>query len=300
MKPKKGYVFLIILAALFWSLDALIRRQLSAIPSSIIVLLEHSISSLVALPFLKRFIPEYKKMNAKDWLAIAFIGVIGGGLAYVMYTEALGQVNNISYSVVALIQQTQPIFTVILATFLLKEKITKKYGLFALIALISAYFLTFPDLKPNFLGGREELIAASLAMGSAIFWGAATTLGKVVLKKISYAALAILRFLIVVPVAGLISLVLHQSYPLSSITSSQWGYLMILSLFSGIISFIIYYKGLEHTQAKVATFAELTWPVGAAFIGFFFLKESLTVIQVVAALILMFDILAISLTSQQQ
>lgn len=300
MAKKRGYVFLIILAAVFWSVDALVRRHLSAIPSSIIVMIEHAISAAIALPWLARFLPEYKKMNFKDWLVALFIAVIGGGLAYTMYTEALSRVENISYSVVALLQQTQPIFAVFLAVILLKEKINKLYSLLAFIALAAAYFLAFPEYLPAFLGDGKDLEAALLAFGAAAFWGASTTLGKVLLKKISFAALALLRFMIVIPTAFVISLITRQSYPLSAITSTQWSYLGILAIFSGIISFVIYYKGLQHTEAKVATFAELTWPLGAAGIGYLFLGERLTLMQLVAALILLGDIMVLSFTAKEE
>lgn len=300
MGVKKGYVFLIIIAAILWSLDGLLRRSLYLIPPITVVFLEHIFRLLILLPFARRFLPEYKKLTRRDWLIIIAIGVVSGAIATSMYTAALAQINNISYSVVALLQQTQPVFVVLLAFFLLKEKITPRYLALAVIALISAYFLTFPQYKPTFVGGNGELIAAILAIGAAFSWGAGTVLSKLILAKISYVALVIVRFAVVIPVTLIMMLFSGQTYPLSAITSTQWFNLFIIAFFSGAVSFVIYYKGLQHTEAKVATFAEFAWPLSAALIGYFFLHEHLSLVQILAGAILLLDILTLSLTAKEQ
>jgi len=135
---------------------------------------------------LPRVIHEYKKMTKKDWLVMLTITVFASVLGTIFYTAALGKVNYINYSVVVLLQQTQPIFAIALAGLLLKEALTKKYLIQAVIGLAAAYFLAFPSLRPNVLGLSGETSAAMLAMGAAIAWGSATVLGKLILKTLSF------------------------------------------------------------------------------------------------------------------
>jgi drug/metabolite transporter, DME family len=296
---KKGYVFFIIVAAILWSTDGLLRRHLHEIPSTSIVLIENIIRLIILSPFISRFIPEFKKMNKKDWIVMITLGVTSGALGSVLYTSALAQVQNISYSVVALLQQTQPIFAVLLAVILLKEKISKRYMLFGSIALISAYFLTFPELKPSFISGNGELIAALLALGAAFVWGFGTVLSKIMLKKLSYAALVILRFTVTVPVVFALNIGLKESYPISLINGTQWFYLIVIAIISGIVSFALYYKGLQHTEVKVSTFAEFAWPLSAALLGYFVLNETLTLTQWIAGAILLIDIYFLSSTPKK-
>lgn len=295
---KNGYVIFIIIAAVIWSTDGLLRRHLHAIPSPLIVLLENVIRVIIISPFISRFIPEFKKMNRRDWTVMITLGVTSGALGSILYTAALARVQDITYSVVALLQQTQPIFAILLAVILLKEKVSKRYLLLGAVALISAYFLTFPNYKPQFLHGKGELTAALLALGAAFVWGLGTVLSKIMLKKLSYAALAILRFLITIPVAFVLCLSLNQTYPLSMINSTQWFYLIVIALTSGIISFALYYKGLQYTEVKVSTFAEFAWPLSAAILGYFVLSEKLTLIQWLAGAILLIDVYLLSLTPQ--
>ncbi|MFC1627039.1 DMT family transporter [Patescibacteria group bacterium] len=297
---KKYYAFLVALAAIMWSLGALLRRQLYSIPPATIVLYEHIISFLLVAPWFPKFFKEYKKMNKKDWGVMLLIALVGGTLGTFFFTSALVMVENISYSLVVLLQQTQPIFAVILAVLLLKEKINKKFSLLAIIGLTAAYFLTFPDYKPVILGNGEELKAAGLALAAAASWGATTVFGRIMIKKLSYIALASLRFLIVIPSVFILSLILNQTYPITAITASQWWQMIAIAFVARTASIVIYYKGLQYTEAKVATFAELTNPVGAIIIGYFFLNEKLTSIQWLSAFVLLAAIVVLSTTSPKQ
>jgi len=293
---RKRYSILIILAAIIWSTDGLLRRHLSGLPPTLIVLLEYIIRLIIVIPWIPRFIPEFKKMTKKDWGVMITLGIVSGALGRILYTAALGMVDDISYSAVVLLQQTQPIFAVALAAIILKEKLTKRYALLGFIALVAAYFLTFPQYAPTFISGNGGLLAALLALGAAAAWGSGTVLSKIMLGKLSYAATAILRFIIVVPVVLILHLSLGQTYPLSAISPTDWFYLTALALTAGIASYLLYYKGLQHTEVKISTFAEFAWPISAALFGYFLLGERLTPVQWLAGGVLLIDILLLSLS----
>lgn len=294
MKSRKGYALLIVLAGVFWGFDGLLRRSLSGLPSTQIVMLEHSLRVLILSPFIPSFIKEYKKLKIKEWIQITAIAVFSGALGTILYTSALAQVNHISYSVVVLLQQVRPLFAVALAAWILKEKMSRKYYILAFIALLAAYFLTFPNYKPNFIGGNGELVAALLALGAAAMWGSTVVLSKLILRKLSYLAAVTLRFIIVIPVTFIASLSMGNLRSLGVITFTQWQHLFYLAVVTGIFGFLAYYKGLQRTEVKVATFAEFAWPISAAIIGYFILGDRLTIIQIIATLVLITDILILS------
>jgi drug/metabolite transporter (DMT)-like permease len=52
--------------------------------------------------------------------------LFSGALGTIFYTAALGKVQYVQFSVVVLLQQLQPIWAILMASFLLKEKIEKK------------------------------------------------------------------------------------------------------------------------------------------------------------------------------
>jgi len=296
---KKNYFLFITAAAVMWSIDALLRRSLHQIPPATIVFLEHILRTLILLPFISRFKSEFKKLTRRDWLNVIGLG-IAAALSITMYTAALAKIQFIKFSVVALLQQTQPVFTVLLAIIILKEKVNFRYLGLAVLALVSAYFLSFPSFQPTLLYSQGELTAVLLALGASFAWAINIIFSKLILKKVSYMAAAVLRFAIVIPIALIFSLALpNQTYSLAAINPTQWLYLLIMALFSGVALFALYYKGLQHTEAKVATFAEFAYPLSAAVIGFIFLGERLTGIQWLAGGILLTDILVLSLTAKK-
>ncbi|MFC1627038.1 DMT family transporter [Patescibacteria group bacterium] len=293
---KRYSVLFIIFAALLWSLDGLLRRNLYALPPATVVMLEHAFGVLIALPFLPKVWKEYKKLTKKDWLVVFILTITASVMATIFYTSALAKINYINYSVVVLLQQTQPIFSILLAATLLKEKITPRYLILSIVGLLAAYILAFPNLAPNLTHQPEEITAAVLAMGAAVFWGTSTVFGKMVLNRISFIATAILRFSLAIPLSFIAAKLTHQTIPLSQISPNQWLSMLAIALTSGMVAFIIFYKGLQHTEAKVATFAKLAWPVFSAIIGWVFLKEYLTLIQIIAATVLSIDIVILSLS----
>ncbi len=290
-----GFLF-IILSSLLWSLDGLLRRSLYTLPPATVVMLEHAIGVLITLPFLPKALKEYIKLTKKDWLVVFILTLTASVMATIFYTSALVKINYINYSVVILLQQTQPIFSVFLASILLKEKITPRFLSLASVGLVAAYFLAFPNLIPNITNRPEELTAAVLAMGAAVFWGSSNVLGKMILNKISFTSTAILRFTLAIPLAFIASKLVNQSMPLSQITPNQWLSMLGIALTSGMVAFIIFYKGLQLTKAIVATFVKLSWPIFAAIIGWIFLKESLNLTQIIAAVVLSIDIVILSLS----
>jgi len=58
-------------AALLWSLDGtFLRPQLFALPSTLLVLLEHTLGFVVLAPFLWIFRAQLKLITKKQWLTI--------------------------------------------------------------------------------------------------------------------------------------------------------------------------------------------------------------------------------------
>ena len=71
-------------------------------------------------------------------------------------------------SVVALLQKLQPVVAITLAYFFLKEKPTKHFFLWAIIAIIGSYFLVFGMNKPNFSANPDYIKAIGFAFLAAI------------------------------------------------------------------------------------------------------------------------------------
>lgn len=277
--------YLIALAAVLWGIDGIIRRSLYSLPPITIVFYEHLFGAIIIAPFL---IPQLKKINftKKEWGAIVWVSLLSGVLGTLWFTTALLKTQFIPFSVVFLIQKLQPIFAVAMAALVLREKITKKYFGWAILAFFAAFFVTFENGVVNLKTGAETVVAALFALGAAFAWGSSTAFSRFALFKASNTLVTGLRFWITTVMALIFVFVLGASDKLGAPTGGQYLRFILIALSTGMVALWIYYKGLKHTEVKVATILELAFPLVAILIDIFVYKTFLAPSQYFAAAVL--------------
>ncbi|PJA55391.1 EamA family transporter [Candidatus Roizmanbacteria bacterium CG_4_9_14_3_um_filter_33_18] len=284
---------LIIIAASMWAFDGIIRRSLFTLPSITIVFYEHLFGAVILLPY---FIRTFNKegLTRKEFFLLLFISMFSGVLGTLWFTTALLKTSFISFSVVYLIQKLQPIFAISAAAIVLKEKITKSYIKWAVLALIAAYFVTFKNGYINFATGTGTIIAALYALGAAFAWGSSTAFSKLALIKRPSMYITSLRFLLTAILGLGMVFVFGQSKSLASPTFSQLSRFLLIAVSTGMVSVAIYYRGLKKVQANVSTILELVYPLLAVFIDATLYKSFLAPTQYLAGIVLLFAIYKIS------
>lgn len=285
----------IIIAALLWALDGVLRINLYSLPPAVIVFYEHVLGFIVLLFFLPKWIGELKKMTRKEWIAIIAVSLFSGALGTIFYTAALQLIKYTQYSVVVLLQQQlQPIWAILAAAILLKEKLTKRFVLWAAVALIGAYFITFKDLHVNFATGGGTIMAGLLATGAGFMWGSTTAVSKVTLNKVSHIAATALRFFFAPVFAFFFILIPNQTSALFTLNQQQWLTLLLITFSTGMVAIIIYYYGLKKVQAKASAIYELTFPAAAVLIDFFYYHKTLTPTQILGIFLLILAMLQVT------
>jgi drug/metabolite transporter (DMT)-like permease len=280
---------LIVIAALLWALDGVLRRSLFSLPPITIVFLEHLIGSLLLIPFVARTFTT-KKMTKQVWLLLTIIALLSGLLGTLWFTTALVKTNFIPFSVVFLLQKLQPLFAIGTAAVLLKEKVTRQYLPWAGLAVASAYFVTFPNGVVNFATGADTVTAALFAVGAAAAWGTATAFSRMLLTKISHTQATGWRFFLTTIFAGVGMFLMNAQASVVTVEPGQLFRLLIIALSTGMLALWLYYRGLEKTEAKISTLLELAFPLSAVFIDMYVFKSFLQPSQYIAAVVLMFAI----------
>lgn len=284
----------VIIAALLWSIDGILRRGLYTVPPAVVVFYEHLLGATILLPFLGTWLSEVKKMRFSEWIAILVVSLFSGALGTILYTAALGKVNYIQFSVVVLLQQLQPVWAILMARLLLKEQLTRSFLLWATLALSASYLVTFKNLSVAIIPGDATLFAAFLALGAGVMWGSSTAISKYVLNKVSFLTATSLRFFFA-PLFAFLFIVKNRNIPdLFILTGSQWESLLLITFSSGLVALAFYYYGLKKTKAGVTTICELVWPASALFIDYFYFKTSLSLTQWIGVGILLFAIYKIT------
>ncbi len=276
----------VVAAALLWSVDGLLRRHLYTLPAPVIVFWEHAFGFILLLPIIIWSWKAFKKLTRRQWLAIGFVSLLSGAAGTILYTAALGRIQYIPFSVVVLLQQLNPIFAIAASALLLRERLTRRFVALSAVALVAAYFATFPDIKINFATGNGTAIAALFAVGAAACWGVGTAFSKYALKGTSSLHITAARFGITMLFALVFVGLSGSAGAMGSITFDQFKYLIAITFSTGLVALLIYYFGLKRVKASRAAILELAWPASAVLIGYIWLDQGLTWSQGIGALVL--------------
>lgn len=298
MKEKNYGPLLVAFASILWATDAPFRKYLTTqLSSTTIVLMEHIFIAICVLAIFIPRVKELKNLSWKEWLSVVFVGLGGSALAAVFFTQSFHYLNP---TVSILLQKLQPLIAILLAYIVLGEKLSKNFWIWAVVAIFGAYVVSFPTLKAVGFTWNSNMLGVLLALGAAFFWGGSTVFGRFVLNKVSFQMMTSLRFL-----SALIFLFLLNGYyktlpQLYLATRKDWAFVFITAVISGFVSLMIYYYGLRSTKASVATICELAFPVAAVVVNWIFLGATLTWVQIVGGLVLLFAITKLSWVNEAE
>lgn len=285
----------IIIAASLWGVDGIVLRpSLYSLPVPLVVFVESAIVAVLLTPFLIKRISPLKSLTLKDWIAFVGVALFGGAIGTMAITKALFYVNFVNLSIVILLQKLQPVFAISLATLLLKEKLPKEFFLWASLAIVGAYFMTFGLSSPNFSTGDKTTIAALFALLAAFSFSSSTVLSKRALRNVNYEMGTYLRFLF----AAIIMLVIAASTGdisnIKDITTKQTVIFLIIAFTTGGSAIFLYYYGLKRISASVASICELAFPLTAVVLDYFVHDNILSPVQWIGTGVLIISILKVS------
>ena len=298
--PLLGSIFIII-AAMMWGIDGILLTpsyftKFKFFDVNFIVFIAHAIPTIILSIFFSKQYKYLKTFTKSDYLFFILIALFGGTIGTLSIVKALELSNYTPYSIVILIQKTQPIFAILLAIFLLKEKPSKNFYVVAVIALIAIYFLTF-EFKSPVLLKQNNLLAVLYSLLAAFSFGSSTVFGKKVVYKFSFLTSTFYRFFFTTIITMLF--IIFSETTRNTITQyTQNKNLMGLSLFIaifGLLAILIYYNGLKYVKATIATFCELAFPITSVVTEAIIYKRFLSPIQLVAAIVLIAVILYLNL-----
>ncbi|WP_017811302.1 MULTISPECIES: DMT family transporter [Paenibacillus] len=283
---KSGF-WLVFIGAALWGIDPLFRIiLLDSFTSTQIVLLEHLVALLFAAPILWINRHELRGLKWQHVGALLFLSWGGSALATVLFTMGLahGDLN-----AVLLLQKLQPIFAIVLARLLLKEMLPRGFGWLFVLALGGTYLLTFGFAIPIGHMGDFAQVGSLLALGAAALWGGSTVMGRLMVGKMKYETVTSLRFILAIPL--LLFMTLNENAAWSLPAGALPVTLVIVNLLGqallpGLLSLLMYYKGLSTTKASVATLAELSFPMVGVLINWIVYKQIVTWSQLLGFLLI--------------
>jgi len=277
-------ILLVVLGSILWGTDSLFRRPLTQqLSPTTIVFLEHVILVVVMAPLLFGSRGEISKLDVRDWIALGFIAVGGSVAATVLFTYSIKFGNP---SVTVLLQKTQPLCTIFLARWLLRERPSPWLWYCLAPALAGAYLVSTPDWRTGLGLDPRRPMSIVAALGASALWGASTVLGRFVIARMKVLVLTGLRFLVALPVLTLLFWLQPTVERKLPETLEASGAVVMMALIPGLAALVIYYRGLQSTMASLASIGEMAFPITAVTANWILLSIRLTASQFVGAAIL--------------
>jgi len=296
---KKIAPLFIVIAAALWGLDGIILRpSLYSLPVPLVVFVEHFLAFLIMLPFFIKEFKEVKKLKKADWGAFVWIAIFGGAIGTMAITKALFYVHFVNLSVVILLQKFQPLFAILLAWLILKEKLPKKFFVWAGLAIIGGYLVTFGLKVPNLSTGEKTIAAALFSLLAAFSFASSTVFSKRAIQKISFRMGTYLRFGITSLVMLLVVLGTGNISGINQINLHQFITFLIIVFSTGGLAIFLYYYGLKQVTASVSSICELAFPLSAIFFEYIIRGNILSSAQWAGAIILIYSIYKVSIIKE--
>ena len=283
-------VFLIFLACVTWALDTLIRYPLlgEGFSSVTVVFFEHLLLSILFIPTFIKLLRSKNIFRANILTSFVFIGCFGSALSTLAFTKAFSLLNP---SIVILLQKFQPIVAISLSRVLLKEKINKGFLFWAGVCVLGGLIISYQQIFSSFdlstlkltFTSEQSLLGVFYSILAVIGWGSATVFGKMLShQKFSPVEVMSGRFIF-----GLVSLLFFLPLvQVNILTGAFFSNIAILVFLSGVLGIYFYYQGLGKIPARMATLAELFFPLCAVVINWLFLHTELDWVQIVGGVIL--------------
>lgn len=292
---KKLAPFFIIIGASLWGVDGIVLRPvLFTLPVTLVVFVESTIVAVLLTPFMFKYFGEIKNMGLGDWLAFIGVALLGGAIGTMAITRALFYVNYVNLSVVILIQKLQPVFAISLAAVYLKEKLPTEFFLWAVLAIVGAYFMTFGLNLPDLSNGDKTAMAALLSLLAAFSFSSSTVLSKRALKNVGFELGTYLRFAITSVIMLLIVLIPGTITSITNISSTQILIFILIAFSTGGPAIFLYYYGLKRISASVTSICELAFPLTAVILEYFVHGNILDPVQWIGASVLVISILRVT------
>lgn len=288
-------------SAMLWGVDGiLLTPQLYNLNTAFVVFLLHLFPFALMNVFFFREYRLLKTMTRSDFIYFMLVALFGGALGTLAIVKSLFLLDFNNLSVIVLLQKLQPVFAILLARMILKEKIKKGFALWAVIALIAGYFMTFgwnlPDFSTN---GIVTVYAALLSLLAAFSFGSSTVFSKKILGNYSFVSSTFFRYGFTTVIMLVIVLACGHIGDFTLVTPRNWLFVVLIGLTTGSGAIFLYYYGLRNVKASISTFLELLYPITAVVLDYFVNHTKYSIVQWIAASVMLFAIVILNVNSKK-
>jgi len=220
------------------------------------------------------------KINMKDFVILGIVVLSGSTIAPFLFLNGLNETTAVNAS---LLQNTESLFTVLIAFLFLKEKAGKKDWVGILFLIVGVLFLT---TNGEFfrLTLTQSLYGNMLIVTACLFWGIDNSLSRFLSKKEDIILITALKCMAGGTILLLLSLALRLEFQISLYT---FPYLIAVGAFSIGFSILFFLLGLREIGAiRTGVIFSTSSLFGATF-AFLILRENFSLIQLISGFVML-------------
>src|SRR5580698_2973336 len=293
-ETKRGsgwrYFALLALANLMWASQGVavkfLDRQLGPIAITFVPFWATTILLLPVLIRSRRSDPNRVRPSARDWVAFAVAGVGGQVLAQ------LGMTWGISKSLAsngAILNLLIPVFSAVLASILLRERITLLRVVSLGIGLAGVVVLSVSDLRQSSFGEMRFLTGNVLILGGCLGSSFYNVYCKGLMQRFTEIEILIYSY-ITASIASVPLLIWVEPFSFRSFQSfdwKSWAAFAFLALFMYGASMLLFFKALQHLDVTTASASLYLVPVFGVLLAAALLGERLGATAIIGSVIVL-------------
>ncbi len=252
----------------------------SAAPASVQGMYRLLFTSLLMLPFARPYSGAAFALRKKDWLMLG----LSGTMLALHFLLWMGSLKYTSVASSTMIMALEPVFIMLGAYFLYKERTALSALLGMAIAIGGVLFIGWGDVGIS----ADNLKGDLLSIGGTAAVAVHMLIGqKLVVRMPSY-LYSLIVFLSAVIVFAIYNL--FMGVPFFNYPARDWGIFVLLAVVPTVFGHILFNWLLQYVSATTVSMNILGEPVGASILAYLLLGEQLRALQWAGGVLVMFGL----------
>lgn len=237
------------------------------------------------------FTPK-EKIQKEDWFRILLGALFGVALNQSLFFNGLVLTTPVN---AALIMTSNPIFVLIAATFLLKEKLSTRKVIGILLGLAGALVLIqMQEVKKE---ASNPSLGNLLVLINAISYGLYLMVIKPVMSK--YKPVTVIKWVFTFGVLMVLPFGWNQLSEIDlDMPANMWGSIAFVLFFTTFLAYLLSIFALKNVQASVVSSFIYLQPIITAILSFVFLKQTLNTVQILSGLTIFVGVYLVSFSKK--
>ncbi|MBP3041897.1 DMT family transporter [Bacillaceae bacterium Marseille-Q3522] len=275
MKSRIMNHYFILAIAVFSVSTSAVIVKLSSAPSGVIAFYRLFFSVIIMLPFVLKYMFEFRTIKKKDWLYAFFAGFCLA-FHFILWFESLNYTSVASSTVLVTLQ---PLFAFAGTYLFFHERFSWKAIFSGAFAILGSIIISWGDVQISGAALFGDLLAFIACALITLY----LMIGQAVRKRLS-----LITYTFVVYFFSMITLfgyVLYRQESFFFYGRNEWFYFILLALVPTLLGHTLFNWALKWLSTSTISMAILFEPVGAAILAYFLLKEYVLWSQFVGGII---------------